>query len=496
MVGEFASVVNPQRRMAPENQEYHGIGNAEAARAPRFEELAGTLIRIMHGAVVVAHHLDFEAKFLAAEFRRAGIEPPQAAGLCTLKEYRAHTEMIGYKLSGIVKSLSGSWPLSSHAALEDARQTARILTTLIGTAPVPLTLTAGPAAGPGAGAQPQAGPDAVRVRPRVCGLRKGEAGWLAHLHRALPMRARTTPDPAGAAAYSAALAEIAATGRVLGRDAEALADLASAAGHGRESLRAAHVEVWEARRAAAGERPPARELRALAVLAGLLAVPELAERLPATGTELKGVRIVPLGADPQTLAVAELAERHGAVLGVRPSKTTRMVILPAGAAAPPSLRHTDIPVLAPAEAEAALRDLIGRHAAPPAATRPRLPATTSLVIPGADVADVWRRGRGRGQGRVPAARQAEPRAARHVEARTAPPQPSPRTAPPQPDPRPWGQQPTERERAREALARKAAVMLARGFAKREVAKSLRAEGLGYFARAGVLARARKLAAEL
>ncbi|MFE4260718.1 hypothetical protein [Streptomyces sp. NPDC056883] len=460
------------------------------------------MIRIMHGAVVVAHHLDFESKFLAAEFRRAGIEPPEAAGLCTLKEYRAHTEMIGYKLGGIVKSLSGSWPLSSHAALEDARHTARILTTLIGTAPVPLTLTGGPAAG----VQPAAVPDSVRVRPRACGLRRGEDGWLAHLHRALPMRTRTSPDPAGAAAYSAALSEVAATGKVLGRDASELAELASAAGHGQESLRAAHVEVWEARHTMAGERPSARELRLLAVLAELLAVPELAERLPVTGTELKGVRVVPLGADPRTRAVAELAERHGAVLGVRPSKTTRMVIVPAGTPAPASLPHADIAVLAPAEAEAALRDLISRNATPPAVPRPpRLPVA-SLVIPGADVSAVWRRGRvpaarheATGTARhaeagaarhtePPAARPAEPRAAQDDETRAAPSEeplaPRPAEAPEVPG----------ADSARDAVTRKAAVMLARGFAKREVSKSLRAEGLGYFARAGVIARARRLAA--
>ncbi|WP_055545398.1 3'-5' exonuclease [Streptomyces kanamyceticus] len=459
---EFASVVNPQRRMSSENQEFHGISNAEAAAAPTFAELAGTLLRLMRGAVVVAHNLEFEGKFLTAEFAHAGLPQVRAGGLCTLETYREHTEMIGYRLPGIVKSLSGSWPGTEHAALEDARNTARVLTALLTTAPVALTLSAGPSGNDAPAPSAPSAPEAARVRPRACGLRKGREGWLAHLRRALPTRTRTPLDEVGASAYRAAVARHAEQGRLIGRDAEELAALASVAGHSQESLRAAHTDVWKELRARAGAHPDAPALRSLTAAALLLDVPHLNAQLPSVGTELKGFRVVPLGDTPAVRSVVALAERHGAPVGVRPSRTTRMVIVADEVAAPHTLPAESVQVLRPAAAEAALRELIARHAAERAAERPadaapQEPDSGRLIIENADVAMLWR-------GHVPAKR--------------------PRTTPAT----------TDSPARTDVLVGKAADMFRRGLGKREVARSLRAEGLGFFERRSVMARARAVSA--
>lgn len=72
----FDTLVNPLRPVAA--TEIHGITDADVAHAPRFNEIAGDLLKVLSGTVIAAYNVYFDIKFLAYELQQAGVdhEPP------------------------------------------------------------------------------------------------------------------------------------------------------------------------------------------------------------------------------------------------------------------------------------------------------------------------------------------------------------------------------------------------------------------------------------
>jgi len=70
------TLVNPMRRMSA--TEIHGITDADVANAPRFTDLVGDLIEVLHGCVLAAYNVYFDIKFLNFELENAGVSyaPP------------------------------------------------------------------------------------------------------------------------------------------------------------------------------------------------------------------------------------------------------------------------------------------------------------------------------------------------------------------------------------------------------------------------------------
>lgn len=68
----FHTYLNPDRSVPPEATAINGLGDADLASAPRFAEIGRPFIEFIHGAVLVAHHAQFDIDFLNAELRRAG----------------------------------------------------------------------------------------------------------------------------------------------------------------------------------------------------------------------------------------------------------------------------------------------------------------------------------------------------------------------------------------------------------------------------------------
>ena len=65
------SLVNPPAR-AGGNAHVHGIDEASLAAAPTFDQIADEILRILDGAIFVAHAAEYDAMFLIAEMKRAG----------------------------------------------------------------------------------------------------------------------------------------------------------------------------------------------------------------------------------------------------------------------------------------------------------------------------------------------------------------------------------------------------------------------------------------
>lgn len=139
ITGEWCTLVDPGRDLGP--QHVHRIRAADVWHAPTFAEVAGALADRLAGRVVVAHNLAFDARFLSAEFARAGLDV-EVDGLCTMR------------LAGGRRSLAaccaaaGIAPGTAHSALDDARATARLFATML---PVPAGVEPFPDLGPGPG---------------------------------------------------------------------------------------------------------------------------------------------------------------------------------------------------------------------------------------------------------------------------------------------------------------------------------------------------------
>ncbi|MEU0493202.1 3'-5' exonuclease [Nocardiopsis sp. NPDC006139] len=153
LLREFTTLVDPRADVA--GREFHGIGDGDVIGAPSVDEVVPELVRLLSGAVVVGHNLDFEQRFLASELVPVGL-PEGLPGLCTLRALRAQVRLERYSLPKASHALSGVWPTGQHTALGDARACARLLVEMIANAPGELRYH---------GAEPE--PVAVPLRRRV-----------------------------------------------------------------------------------------------------------------------------------------------------------------------------------------------------------------------------------------------------------------------------------------------------------------------------------------
>jgi DNA polymerase-3 subunit epsilon len=125
LVYEWETLVNPQRDVAA--TEVHGLSAADVYAAPTFAQIAGELRSLLQGRVPVAHNLAFDARFVAAEFERAGYIVPLSptSGLCTMRLASCYLPDGPRTLEACCDSI-GCPVERTHTALDDARATARL----------------------------------------------------------------------------------------------------------------------------------------------------------------------------------------------------------------------------------------------------------------------------------------------------------------------------------------------------------------------------------
>lgn len=129
IVDEWSTLVNPGRDPGPTH--IHGIQAADLEGAPRFEDIAEQLRNHLHGSVVAAHNLSFDAGFLAAEYQRSGETAPNQPALCTLQlARRVLRENSAFSLAACAAALGIDHP-NAHRALADTRVTASVLAAML-----------------------------------------------------------------------------------------------------------------------------------------------------------------------------------------------------------------------------------------------------------------------------------------------------------------------------------------------------------------------------
>lgn len=134
IVDEFTSLINPECYIPPNITRLTGITNEMVASAPRFYEVARKIVEITKGATFVAHNVQFDYRFVQAEFKRLGYDYKRDT-LCTVKLSRKHIPgHVSYSLGSICQDLNIAIS-GRHRAAGDALATVKLFQKLLYVAP-------------------------------------------------------------------------------------------------------------------------------------------------------------------------------------------------------------------------------------------------------------------------------------------------------------------------------------------------------------------------
>ncbi|MAT90511.1 MAG: exonuclease [Flavobacteriaceae bacterium] len=129
-VDQFASLVNPERKIQPFVVNLTGINNEMLRNAPKFYEVAKRIVEITEDCTIVAHNAQFDNRILSTEFERLGFSFDRDT-LCTVElSKKLIPDLPSYSLGKLVRSLG--IPLSDrHRAQGDAKATLQLFKMLL-----------------------------------------------------------------------------------------------------------------------------------------------------------------------------------------------------------------------------------------------------------------------------------------------------------------------------------------------------------------------------
>ncbi len=125
-MGEFTTLVNPDRPIPPYITDITGISNAMVAGAPRFYEVARQVVELTEGCIFVAHNVSFDYGFLREEFKRLAYTYEREK-LCTVRMSRILMPGLPSYSLGPLCSRLGIPNLARHRAKGDADATVQLL---------------------------------------------------------------------------------------------------------------------------------------------------------------------------------------------------------------------------------------------------------------------------------------------------------------------------------------------------------------------------------
>ncbi|MDD2924566.1 exonuclease domain-containing protein [Rhodoferax sp.] len=117
-VARWSTLVNPGVAISGFIERLTGISNAMVADAPTFAQVGPQLLRLLDGAVLVAHNVRFDHGFLQSEFARLGVTL-HTHTLCTVRlSRRLYPQAKGHGLDAIMQR-HGITTASRHRAMGD-----------------------------------------------------------------------------------------------------------------------------------------------------------------------------------------------------------------------------------------------------------------------------------------------------------------------------------------------------------------------------------------
>jgi DNA polymerase-3 subunit epsilon len=133
VLGEFATLVDPQRSIPPQIVQLTGITTAMVCDAPTISAVLPMFFEFARGAVLVAHNARFDIGFLRAAADQCAIAWRRPQVLCTVQLARrvlSREEAPSVRLAALARLFAvASEP--THRALDDARATVDVLHALI-----------------------------------------------------------------------------------------------------------------------------------------------------------------------------------------------------------------------------------------------------------------------------------------------------------------------------------------------------------------------------
>jgi len=133
VLGEFATLVDPQRSIPPQIVQLTGITTAMLCDAPTIDAVLPMFFEFAGGAVLVAHNAGFDVGFLRAAAQRCEIPWPRPQVLCTVRLARrvlSREEAPSVRLAALARLFAVA-AQPTHRALDDARATVDVLHALI-----------------------------------------------------------------------------------------------------------------------------------------------------------------------------------------------------------------------------------------------------------------------------------------------------------------------------------------------------------------------------
>lgn len=131
VVEEFETLINPECSIPLGITELTGITNEMVVDAPKFYEVAKTIVKMTEGAVFVAHNVRFDYSFVQEEFRRLGYTYVRKK-LCTVRlSRRAFPGLRSYSLSNLIRHF-GLNVGARHRAMGDTMATVDLFERILG----------------------------------------------------------------------------------------------------------------------------------------------------------------------------------------------------------------------------------------------------------------------------------------------------------------------------------------------------------------------------
>ena len=128
---EFTTLVNPERPIPAFISSLTNITADMVRGAPRFQEIAPEVARLLQGRVFVAHNAAFDWRFLSWELEHATGCPPAARLLCTVRLARKVVPEIASRSLDALCYFFDLQNDARHRAYGDARVTATLLARLL-----------------------------------------------------------------------------------------------------------------------------------------------------------------------------------------------------------------------------------------------------------------------------------------------------------------------------------------------------------------------------
>ena len=130
IVNEFVSLVNPEKNIPYFITQLTGITNEMVAKAPKFHEIARTIVELTENTVFVAHNASFDYGFIRSEFASLGYDY-QRNLFCTVKMGRKIIPgKKSYSLGNICTELGIKFS-DRHRAAGDALATVKLFELLL-----------------------------------------------------------------------------------------------------------------------------------------------------------------------------------------------------------------------------------------------------------------------------------------------------------------------------------------------------------------------------